>query len=313
MKRILGSVVTTSVVAVSLATAASPAPASAHPSTGSSPALSVAPTADGPEQAGAASTDAGRRLARRTPRAGSPWAPAVFAKRLIFHPYASAADPARQIESTSLRFDNRTARVSADIWLRAAPSAATDSFIAIYLGRWNSDATVCMGSTGVNMTAFGTSVPGLQRDGRHLVLAPFALTNARGLRPTCAFAGTYTDNTSSSQYDVVIDGVDVVGYDRPRLGVGAPAKVKVRPGRFQKVRIKVSNRSRTAAAPGVQLRVRGAGVAVRAPRSVGALRAGQTKKVTVKVRLKGTRSRSVTVQVNSHDVRAVKRIKVVRR
>lgn len=262
----------------------------------SAPPIATAPDA----LSGAGSPQVGRR---------GPWAPSAYGKLLTHHAIISDDAPARQLNSVNVRLDVNTGRLNADVRLKAAPTAETQSLIGISFGTWNSDFSLCTTITGVSFNAEGSSVPGLTRDGAHIVLANFLTTAGKGARPNCAFAGTYVDNTFETEYDAVLDTVTPVALNKPALRIGAKT-IKVKPGRWQKAKIKVINRSAYAAAPAAKLAWSGRGVQVKGNHNLKSIPAGKSKTVTLRVRLNGRKTQTLRLKASSYDVRTTKRVMV---
>lgn len=207
------------------------------------------------------------------------------------------AAPAQVLKSARVVQDVVNSTFSADITLKASPTASTDSWVRVGFGKARSDGhcytIVGDGGSNVYWTAYGTDVLNLDREGAHMRLINFPSAAAGKDQFDCAFVETYEVLPDDAPEDEVAEVYSGRGdyslartFDKPKLELTAPKRVNVKVGTWKTVKVRVRNASSRVTAPGVKVTVKGKKVTARAAK-LGKLRPGKSK--TAKVRIKVAR------------------------
>lgn len=141
---------------------------------------------------------------------------------------AAGTPAARQLESARVKQDLDAERISATVVLKAAPAAATDSWMVLGFGHVNSDGACREHHEVITRTVSTTD--GFSRSGDTLTLDT-QLDMAGYMDWDCAFVALYPPTTGSEPYDALVGGltstaakpklkldeIEVLGKDRKKV------------------------------------------------------------------------------------------------
>jgi hypothetical protein len=264
---------------------------------------------------------------------------AAAAAWLISAPAAHAQAPAQMLSGLSASYDVAAGAVRATATLDAPPSPAENAMLAVYVGKRDAGG-VCDGAmviaafTGHSDTSTAwwlngqttTAGPPRANDGASVTITATDPTLANQAWD-CAWAKTVDPTDTEVEYDRVT-GIDLAVTQPPpsptpapsgnppppaaakkaaRLGVALAGAKPLRRGRWQRVRVRVTNAG-DAAARAVTLRIRpgrGAKLAKRRVR-VGTLAPGGSRTLRLRVRIR--RATALTLIAKSGTLRSRARV-----
>ncbi len=213
----------------------------------------------------------------------------------------ATTDPARQIESATVRQDLKNGTIGGTVTLRARATAATDSDLVVEFGR--SVEGVCQGDEGVVVGTAPGSSSGASYSGRTIKVSD-ERSEAETAGWNCAFAALNAVGTTDTYDALVGDLTDVLAPPVPKLKIGMKTGRTVKPGRWVKHRIKVSNPG-TGTAREVKLKL-GTRRAKAKPRRLrlGNIAPGKSRTRTVKVKLTSKKAGRVVVRAVGRKAKA---------
>ena len=199
----------------------------------------------------------------------------------------------------------------------AAPTSGLNTFVDIYLGKWDKDET-CVGTGNARITALGhgavndalflkagstTSIGAATRALSGSVLTVTATGNGAGVDSyDCAFGyleAVVADSKSEPLRRTWAEDFDAVIEKAPKFDFYSSDLNAAYPGKWNKVYINVRNDG-DATAKNVKLKLSGKNLSFKKKTiKLGTIKPGKSKKINARVKLKGKKTRAMSVKATA--------------
>lgn len=216
-------------------------------------------------------------------------------------------DPARQIESVTVTQDLVKSTIGGVVTLRALPTATDPADIVLEFGQLNGAG--CKGDSSIVAGSEPGSSPVAEYVDRTITIEAHRPA-ARSAEWNCAVA-MLVESGGVDRYDVLTGTLtDELAPRAPELELKLRKQIVLRPGRWKKVRLVVSNPG-TSTARNVRLRFERKRIRVRKVKSrLGHIRSGQRKARTIRVKLASKRPGRLGVRAAGREVEVETELKV---